>query len=62
MVWATLNPNILKYSEIMLKANIARMLWGTSEYMAVANERDPAFLTALDALEKDKLKDMVSAK
>lgn len=62
LVWAHLNPNILRYSEIMIKANIARLLWDNNEFMAVANERDPAFQAAVDALEKDKLKEMVLAK
>lgn len=62
MIWKDLNPNVVKYSEIMIKANIARLLWDNSEYMAVSNERDPTFLKALEALEKDRLREMVSAK
>ena len=62
IVWKDLTPNVLKYSEIMLKANIARALWDESQYLALINERDPAFATALQALEQDKLKEMVSAK
>lgn len=62
VVWKDLTPNVLKYSEVMLKANIARALWDESEYQAVINERDPTFVAALQALEQDKLKDMVSAK
>ncbi len=62
IIWKDLTPKVLKYSEVMLKANIARALWDESEYLAVINERDPTFVTALQALEQDKLKDMVSAK
>jgi len=62
IIWSELNPNVLKYSEIMLKANIARLLWDDNEFMAISNERDPAFMAAVEALEKDKLKEMVLAK
>ena len=62
MVWLSLNPNVVKYSEIMIKANIARMIWGNNEFMAISNERDPTFIAAVQALESDKLKDLVSSK
>ena len=46
----------------MIKANIARMIWGNNEFMAISNERDPTFIAAVQALESDKLKDLVSSK
>lgn len=58
----SISTNIYKYTEAQLKANIAYIIWDDNAYTSVINERDPAFLMAIEALEKDKLKEMVLAK
>lgn len=62
IVWKDISTEIVRYCETMIKANIGKIIWNDNTFMAIYNERDPAFLSAIDALQKDKLKDMVMAK
>lgn len=56
-----LNQDVRNYAEIMLKANIARIIWNTNEYTAILNERDPVMKAALLAFEKDKMAELLNS-
>jgi len=58
---ASLNQDVRSYAEIMLKANIARIIWNTNEYTAILNERDPVMKAALLAFEKDKMAELLNS-
>lgn len=59
---SNMNMDILKYTDTLIKAYIADIVWDQSAYIAIYNERDQTIKIAIEAIEKDKLKEMVMAK
>ncbi|MCG9910256.1 MAG: S41 family peptidase [Flavobacteriales bacterium] len=60
--WDEISTPVIRYTEHMIKANIARVLWNTTEFTHISNEIDPVIQTAVQALENNKLAEMVQAK
>jgi carboxyl-terminal processing protease len=57
--WQSLTPATLAYAKNQIKANIARVLWNNTEFTAILNENDPVVSAALEALESNKLSELV---